>query len=58
MNTLKHSLKIRLACLALVAIDCLTLALYPSPLSALLVWLCGSVALVVAIAPVRSKFSI
>jgi hypothetical protein len=58
MNTRKHSLPIRLACLALFALDCLTLTLYPSAFSALVLWLCASVALVVAIAPIKSKFSL
>jgi hypothetical protein len=57
-NTPKHTLPFRLACLALFAFDCFTFTLYPSPLSAVTLWLCASVALVVSIAPVPSKFSI
>jgi hypothetical protein len=56
-NTPKHTLPFRLACLALFGLDCLTLTLYPSAFSALILWLCASVALVVAIAPIKSKFA-
>jgi len=56
-NTPKNTLRLRLACLALFAFDCLTLTLYPSAFSAVILWLCATVALVVAIAPIKSKFS-
>jgi hypothetical protein len=58
MNTPKNTLPFRLACLALFAFDCLSLPLYPSAFSVVVLWFCASVALVVAIAPVRSKFSL
>ena len=58
MNTRKHTLAIRSASLALVAIDCVLLAAYPSPCVAVLVWLLASLALVVAIAPNKSRFSL
>jgi hypothetical protein len=57
-NTPKNTLYFRLACMALFAFDCLTLSLYPSAFSALVLWFCATVALVVAIAPIKSKFSL
>jgi hypothetical protein len=57
-NTRKHSLKIRIACLALFSLDCFTLSVDASPLSVVILWFCATVSLVVAIAPVSSKFSI
>jgi len=56
-NTPKNTPRIRLACLALFGFDCLTLTLYPSEFSALVLWICASVALVVSIAPIKSKFA-
>jgi hypothetical protein len=57
-NTHKQTLRLRLACMALFAFDCLSLPLYPSAFSAVLLWLCATVALVVSIAPIKSKFSL
>jgi hypothetical protein len=58
MNTRKHTFAIRAASLALVALDCWLLATYPSPFMAVLTWLLASLALVVAIAPNKSRFSL
>jgi hypothetical protein len=58
MNTRKHSAFIRLASLALVGVDAWLLARFPSVAVAFLVWLLGSFALVVAIAPVKSRFTL
>ena len=58
MNSRKYTALIRAASLALVAMDCWLLSAYPSPFVAVLVWLLASLALVVAIAPVRSRFSL
>ena len=56
MNTRKHTALIRAASLALVALDCWLLTVYPSLETALALWLPFSVALVVAIAPCPSRF--
>ena len=58
MNTRKNTLAIRAASLALVALDAYTLARYPSPATCVTVWLLASFALVVAIAPNKSRFSL
>jgi len=57
-NTPKNTLYFRLACLALFALDCLTVTVEPAPWSVVLLWLCASAALVVTIAPIKSKFSL
>jgi len=57
MNTHKHTLIIRLACLALAACDAWLLTRFPSVGMAFLVWLLASFALVIAIAPVKSRFT-
>ena len=56
MNTHKHTLLIRAASLALVALDAWLLTRFPSLETALALWLPFSVALVVAIAPCPSRF--
>jgi hypothetical protein len=56
MNTRKHTIAIRCSCLILLALDCALLRAFPSPFVALVVWLLGSLALVVVIAPAESKF--
>jgi hypothetical protein len=58
MNTRKHTLIIRLACIALAACDAWILIEFTSVAVAFLVWLLASFALVVAIAPVKSRFSL
>jgi len=55
-NTHKHTLRIRCASLALVTFDCWLLSRYPSLETALMIWLPFSMALVLAIAPVPSRF--
>ena len=57
MNTRKYTLVIRLACLALAACDAYVLTQFASVAVTFLVWLLGSFALVVAIAPVKSRFT-
>jgi hypothetical protein len=56
MNTRKHTLPIRLACLSLVALDCWLISVYPTGETALAIALPLSGALVTAIAPVYSRF--
>ena len=56
MNTRKHTLAIRLACLALVAIDAWLLSVYPSLETALLLWFPVSMAFVLATCPSPSRF--
>ena len=58
MNTRKHTLAIRLACLALVAFDAWMLTCYPTPATAVLLWAMASMALLVAIAPCPSRFKL
>ena len=58
MNTRKHTLAIRAASLALFALDCFLFAAFPSLETAFLCWLLGSMALVLAIAPEKSRFSL
>ena len=58
MNTRKHTLAIRCACLALVTFDCWLLTKFPSLETAIALWLPFSVALVVAITPTPSRFRI
>lgn len=56
MNTRKHTLAIRLACLSLAAMDCYLVSRFPSLETALAIWLPFSMAIVLAIAPVPSRF--
>jgi hypothetical protein len=56
MNTRKHTTRIRLASLALAAFDCWLLSRYPSLETALAIWLPFSMALVLAIASIPSRF--
>jgi hypothetical protein len=58
MNTRKHTLAIRTACLALVAIDAYTLTCYPSLETALALWLPMSIAFVLAHTPCPSRFTL
>jgi hypothetical protein len=58
MNTHKHTALIRAACLALAAVDLLVLSRFPSMETALAIWFPFSIALVVAIAPVPSRFKV
>lgn len=60
MNTRKHTFAIRAASLALFALDCWLPSQFPLclPLVALVFWLLASLALVVAITPTRSRFSL
>lgn len=60
MNTRKHTLLIRAASLALFALDCWLPCQAPScaPFAMLVCWLLGSMALALAIAPNKSRFSL
>ena len=58
MNTRKHTLAYRLASLALFALDCFLFAAFPSLETAFLCWMLGSMALVLVIAPEKSRFSL
>lgn len=60
MNTRKHTLAYRAGALALFAIDCWLPSKFPLclPLAMITFWLCASFALALAIAPVRSRFSL
>lgn len=60
MNTRKHTKLIRAACCVLVPFDALLPVLFPHclPLAMLVGWFLGSVALVLALAPVKSRFSL
>jgi hypothetical protein len=56
MNSRKHTLAIRLACLALVAFDVWLLTVYPIGETALAIVVPFSGALATAIAPICSRF--
>jgi hypothetical protein len=56
MNTRKHTLAIKLACLALVAGDAYILTCYPSLEIALALWFPMSIAFVLAYTPCPSRF--
>jgi hypothetical protein len=58
MNTRKHTTRIRLASMALVAFDCYLVSRFPSLETALAIWLPFSMALVLAIVPTPSRFRI
>lgn len=60
MNTHKHTLAIRLASLALVALDCWLPSQFPAclPLAMLVCWLLGSLAFVLCVVPSKSRFSL
>jgi hypothetical protein len=58
MNTHKHTALIRLACLALVALDCWLLTVFPTGETALAIALPFAGALATAIAPVYSRFTL
>lgn len=60
MNTRKHTLAIRLASFALVAVDAWLPSQFPlcAPLAMLVCWLLGSLALVLCVVPSRSRFSL
>ena len=60
MNTPKHTFAIRAACCALVPFDALLPVLFPHtlPLAMLVGWLLGSVTLALALAPIKSRFSL
>jgi len=56
MNTHKHTLRIRLASLALVAFDAWLLVNFPSLVTAFLIWIPVSMALILATCPCPSRF--
>jgi hypothetical protein len=58
MNTRKHTLSIRLACLALAAFDYWLLSVYPTGETALAIALPLSGALSTALAPIYSRFTL
>jgi hypothetical protein len=58
MNTRKNTLRIRLASLALFAFDVWLPSQFPSALTALLCWLLASMALVLVVAPNKSRFAL
>lgn len=60
MNTQKHTLAIRAASLALVALDCWLPSQFPAcfPAAMLVFWTLGSLALVLCVVPTKSRFSL
>lgn len=57
MNTKKHTFLLRCGFAALFVLDCCLVQVWPSKLTAVVAGFVGFLALVGAIAPVRSKFS-
>lgn len=60
MNSRKHTLAIRAAAMALVALDCWLPSQFPLclPQAMLAFWLLGSLALVLCVVPSKSRFSL